>query len=313
MLASPTAEPETTFRGFTNSQGSDYAKYRYDYHPNLYQQIIDYHISNNGSLTTLLDIGCGPGTAVRTFAKHFKHATGIDASEGMITTARSLGGKTSTSEPILFEVSTDFGENLNIPDGSVDVIIVATAAHWFDMNLFWAQAAKLLKPGGTVAIWTGACGMRATPPTPQHGEVTAVMREMMREIKPYEGVGNKVNSGLYTRLQMPWMLAAPVAAFDKRQFKRVEWGTESRDALPSNEFLAEQQPQNLDAMETMLGTWSVVVRWREANEEKVGTEEDVIRKMRRGIEKILRGAGVQGGEELVWRKIEGAILLCQKT
>lgn len=27
-------------------------------------------------------------------------------------------------------------------------------AHWFDMPKFWAAAAKVLKPGGTVAIWT---------------------------------------------------------------------------------------------------------------------------------------------------------------
>lgn len=28
-------------------------------------------------------------------------------------------------------------------------------AHWFDMPRFWAAAADLLKPGGSVALWTG--------------------------------------------------------------------------------------------------------------------------------------------------------------
>jgi trans-aconitate 3-methyltransferase len=27
-------------------------------------------------------------------------------------------------------------------------------AHWFDMTKFWAEAAKVVKPGGTVALWT---------------------------------------------------------------------------------------------------------------------------------------------------------------
>jgi hypothetical protein len=27
-------------------------------------------------------------------------------------------------------------------------------AHWFDMTKFWAEAAKAVKPGGTVALWT---------------------------------------------------------------------------------------------------------------------------------------------------------------
>ncbi|KAF3271912.1 hypothetical protein TWF970_010209 [Orbilia oligospora] len=289
MSSPSTTQPETTFRAFTNSQGSDYAKYRRDYHPSLYHEIVDYHTSKHGELNTLLDIGCGPGIAVRTFAKSFKHAIGIDASEGMIATAKSLGGKTSTSELIRFEVSMDFGKNLNLPDGSVDVITVATAAHWFDMNVFWTQAARLLKPGGTVAIWTGACDLKAAPPTPRYEEVTNVMQKMMQELNPYETLGNKVNVGL------------------------VEWGTGTPSALPGNEFLAEHKPQNLDSMEMMLGTWSAVVRWREANKEKIKTEEDVVRKMRRGVEGVLRGVGVGKGEELIWEGVEGALLLCRRT
>jgi hypothetical protein len=27
-------------------------------------------------------------------------------------------------------------------------------AHWFDMAKFWAKAAKIVKPEGTVALWT---------------------------------------------------------------------------------------------------------------------------------------------------------------
>jgi hypothetical protein len=26
--------------------------------------------------------------------------------------------------------------------------------HWFDMPKFWAEAAQVVKPGGTVALWT---------------------------------------------------------------------------------------------------------------------------------------------------------------
>ncbi|KAK6498239.1 hypothetical protein TWF506_004478 [Arthrobotrys conoides] len=313
MSPPSTTQPETTFRAFSPSQGSDYAKYRRDYHPSLYREIINYHTSKDGKLDTLLDIGCGPGIAVRTFAKSFKHAIGIDASEGMIATAKSLGGKTSTSESIRFEVSMDFGKNLNIPEGSVDVITVATAAHWFDMEVFWTQAARLLKAGGTVAIWTGACDLKAAPPTPKHEMVTRVMQKMMEELDPYDTVGNKVNVGLYVNLQMPWDLTRPVKAFKKRHFSRVEWGTGASGALPGNQFLAEHKPQRLDDMEMMLGTWSAVVRWREANKEKIGRDDDVVRTMRRGVEEVLRGVGVEKGEELVWEGIEGALLLCRRA
>ena len=31
--------------------------------------------------------------------------------------------------------------------------IIAEAAHWFDWTKFWPEAARVLRPGGTVAFW----------------------------------------------------------------------------------------------------------------------------------------------------------------
>jgi hypothetical protein len=93
--------------------------------------------------------------AVRDLALHFVHAIGIDPSAGMITTARSLGGVSSSNDPIRFEISSaeDLGPELNPPvqSNTVDLIVAATAAHWFDMPKFWHRAAQVLKPGGTLA------------------------------------------------------------------------------------------------------------------------------------------------------------------
>src|SRR5215470_13906762 len=106
-MSQPTPAPfptEKTFSSYNHEQGKAYAEIRRDYHPSLYQAVINHHTSTGGQLDTLLDIGCGPGTAAQTLAPRFAHAIGLDPSEGMITTARSLGGATSTSEPIRFEV-----------------------------------------------------------------------------------------------------------------------------------------------------------------------------------------------------------------
>ena len=97
---------EKTFSSYTKDQGANYAQNRPGYHPSLYKTIIDHHTSTGGQLNTLLDVGCGPGTAARSLAPHFAHAIGLDPSEGMINNARILAGASSTSEPIRFEIST---------------------------------------------------------------------------------------------------------------------------------------------------------------------------------------------------------------
>lgn len=36
-------------------------------------------------------------------------------------------------------------------------------AHWFDMDEFYASVAKVLKPGGTLAMFTCSSGYARTP------------------------------------------------------------------------------------------------------------------------------------------------------
>lgn len=43
-------------------------------------------------------------------------------------------------------------EELPLPDGCVDLLTVATAVHWFDQSKFLAEASRVLKPGGCMAL-----------------------------------------------------------------------------------------------------------------------------------------------------------------
>jgi trans-aconitate 3-methyltransferase len=62
----------------------------------------------------------------------------------------------------------------------------------------------------------------------------------------------------------------------------------------------------------MLGTGSAETRWRQAHPDLVGTEEDVVRKMRREIERLLWEAGVEKGKERLRGSVAAAILLFKK-
>ncbi|EPS44339.1 hypothetical protein H072_1673 [Dactylellina haptotyla CBS 200.50] len=305
---------EKTFRNFSKEDGGVYAKYRRDYHPNLYQLIIDYHSAKGGEFDTVLDVGCGPGTAVSNLGQQFAHAIGIDPSEGMISAAKALGGTTSISEPIRFEVAAaeDLGSALEPPiaEGSIDVITSATASHWFDMPKFWHQAAKTLKPGGTVALWTGA-HIRCTPPTPNYEAVQAAVDKLRDSIEPYREEGNRINDDLYLHQPRPWTVDPPVPEFDESSFLRYEWGTDEK-SFPATEFFKYSPPANMDQLELVMGTASPVIRWREAHPELTGTEQDICKIMRREVEEALWAAGVEKGKEQLFGGVNATLMLFTK-
>ncbi|KAK3301742.1 S-adenosyl-L-methionine-dependent methyltransferase [Chaetomium strumarium] len=339
------AAKETTFRSFSRAQGASYAQHRLDYHPRLYQLVLDHHNATGGRLDTLLDVGCGPGTAVRTLAPHFAHALGIDPSEGMIATARSLGGYCCSGsgstpekkEPIRFEVSTveelEMGisrDGTGIQEGSVDLLVAATAAHWFDMSVFWPLAARLLRPGGTVALWTGGrilvdadqrCG---SVPNNNAKAIQVALDRFDAAVDEYFLPGNRMVSNLYADLQLPWMLERPVAEFERDGFVRKLWdngttssggGTEDGEkgeGYIKEFYTGDQKGADVEVLVKILATTSPYIRWREANADAVDTDKDPLQVMRREIELALEQGGVGGGKRLVKGGVAGVLLMVKK-
>jgi SAM-dependent methyltransferase len=305
---------ETTFRSFDKKQGANYAQNRLSYHSRLFEVVLEYHKSTGGQLSTILDVGCGPGTAIRTLAPYFDHAMGLDPSEGMISTARSLGGVSSNSEPIRFDVSTaeSLGSNLSspVPDGSVDLITAATAAHWFDMSSFWPRAAQVLKPGGSIALWTSG-PMCVLPSVPNHVAIQNALDKYEEVLGDYMVLGNRLTRDMYVNLQLPWTLENPVPEFEEATFLRKEWGT-GGDSEPGDQFFANQKPVDMDTLEKVLGTASPVTRWREAHPDTAGTERDLVKMLRREIEQSLHEAGVERGKEVVNGGVTGVLLMVKK-
>ncbi|KAJ3731321.1 S-adenosyl-L-methionine-dependent methyltransferase [Lentinula guzmanii] len=150
-----------------------YAASRPTYPKPLFQLILDYHqqgapalpgnnSTNDTSTSTLrprwntaVDLGCGTGQAT-TELHSFKKVIGVDPSQGMVQKAREHAeevlGDDKASQFSFVQASAeklDFLEN-----ESVDLVISAQAAHWFDWNKQWPEIARILRPSGTVAFWT---------------------------------------------------------------------------------------------------------------------------------------------------------------
>jgi len=90
-----------------------------------------------------LDIACGNGQASRPLAKRFERVLGCDASVEQLQAADVDG-------VALFAADA---ARQPLADGSLDLIVVAQALHWFATPAFFAETRRLLGSGGLFAAW----------------------------------------------------------------------------------------------------------------------------------------------------------------
>jgi ubiquinone/menaquinone biosynthesis C-methylase UbiE len=95
---------------------------------------------------TLLEIGCGTGQLTKSLASSGFTLTAIDIGPSMIAAARQH----LASSPASFQVTTF--EDFTAADRSFDLIISAAAFHWTDPEIKYAKTARLLRPGGWLAV-----------------------------------------------------------------------------------------------------------------------------------------------------------------
>ncbi len=104
----------------------------------------------------VLEFGCGTGSTAIVHAPKVKHIRATDVSSKMLKIAR---GKAETQgiENITFEQVTI--EDLEVPDGSVDMVMAHSILHLLeDKEAAIAKAFKMLKPGGVFVTSTVCLG-----------------------------------------------------------------------------------------------------------------------------------------------------------
>ncbi|MEE6518086.1 hypothetical protein FKM82_028773 [Ascaphus truei] len=124
-----------------------FQKYMLPASEKMVQMMLSYLIAKKGKPFELaVDVGCGTGRYTRPVAPHFEKVIGLDISESQINEARR-----STSEKnVLYHTSP--AEELPVKDASVDLLFAGVAVHWFILDKFMQEAARVLKPGGCLAL-----------------------------------------------------------------------------------------------------------------------------------------------------------------
>lgn len=129
------------FADHFTSVAADYASFRPTYPAALFAWLAD--IVPGRALAW--DCAAGSGQASRGLAAHFERVIATDASAAQIAAAAS-------HPRVEYRVAP--AEASGLPDGVVDLVTVAQALHWFDLDRFYAEARRVLKPGGVLAVWT---------------------------------------------------------------------------------------------------------------------------------------------------------------
>ena len=306
---------DTTFLGFTPEQAAAYAAGRGTSYPRpLYQAILDYH---TGERDLFLDVGTGPGKVVFDLLPDFKRGIGCDTSPQMIEQARKDAHKHGQHIVDMTKFAVCGGEDcvkaLSIEEvGQVDLITVAMAVHWFDLPNFYSSAARALKPGGTLAIWTCSSNF-AHPNTRNHKRVQTILSDLEDGmLKPYITPGNILSRNGYEGLDLPWSIPETAGVFEESSFNRRDWDRGGVPSAPAQadgspgKFLIEEKvtPEQLEAA---LNAASMVVRWRAANPDKAHTEEDAVKLTAKRLKEAL------GGNERFVASPSASLLLMRKA
>jgi ubiquinone/menaquinone biosynthesis C-methylase UbiE len=117
-----------------------------------YLELVDPH-----GTATVLDLGCGTGVVTRAIAARDGFAgtvTGIDQSPAFIAAAERLALDDGLGDRVAFVVGD--AHALDLPSASFDAAVAHTlVSHVRDPFAVLAEAARVIRPGGSVAVFDG--------------------------------------------------------------------------------------------------------------------------------------------------------------
>jgi SAM-dependent methyltransferase len=188
------------FKDHFSGHAGDYAARRPTYPPALAERLADLAPSRR----VALDCACGNGQLALLLADRFERVVASDASAEQIRNARPHPG-------IDYRVAP--AERSGLADASVDLVTVAQAAHWLDLDAFYAEVRRIARPGAIIALITYA------PPAIE-GPAGARLRRFYDEtLEPFGPLERRLVADRYRTLPFPF------DAIDLPDFEiEAEWG-----------------------------------------------------------------------------------------
>lgn len=129
------------FKDYFSEDSSKYGRYRPDYPAALYSHLA----TLSSQQLKAWDCATGNGQAALQLSECFAEVIATDASDAQIRNAVA-------KDNICYRIAS--AENSGIASDSINLITVAQAFHWFNIEAFSIEADRVLREGGILAIWT---------------------------------------------------------------------------------------------------------------------------------------------------------------
>ncbi|HEY0685492.1 MAG TPA: class I SAM-dependent methyltransferase [Steroidobacter sp.] len=209
-----------SFKDHFSGHANAYAKYRPDYPPELFE----YLATLTNSREVALDCATGSGQAAVGLAEHFSLVVASDGSVSQLQNAEQHSKVAYVA---------NLAEQPALRDGTVDLVVAAQAAHWFDHARFYPEVKRVLKQDGALALWT--YGLAFVEPT-----IDAIVRHFYSDVV-----------GGYWPPERRWV----ETAYRDLPFPMQE--------VSAPDFELHLQ-WDLDSLIGYIGTWSAVQRFKRA-------------------------------------------------
>lgn len=174
-----------SFEDHFSRHAADYARFR----PNYPAALFEFLTSLSSRTDSAWDVACGTGQATRALASTFTRVIASDGSRAQL--ARLEAPDHVDRLCALAEVS-------GLAAGSVDLVCVAQALHWFDQERFQREVARVVRPGGIVAAFCYGLFELA------EDAASTVLRSFHEDVGRYWPERRKLVEEGYASLELPW-------------------------------------------------------------------------------------------------------------
>jgi SAM-dependent methyltransferase len=130
---------KATFKDHFSDRAAGYASHR----PQYTREVARWLASVAPATSLAWDVACGSGQLSTLLGDEFERVIATDASRAQIEQAAPHPHVEYRVEP---------AEKSSLADHSADLITVAQAVHWLDLEAFYMEARRVARPGGVLAL-----------------------------------------------------------------------------------------------------------------------------------------------------------------